>query len=258
MSINKNSYEVVEENEFLADKEKYADMFSEGNKILKELLLYAWDNNIYTRASCIGHNEEEKPYITFDYNSVSLKGLSALINSASDNERLYISITKHHNFENFTFNDISMGTNNFFEFILNNLKKQSENINELYLLINNCINKYDYKIGGFQTTITKKDNCWEVGFCIFCDVYIAPEFKENRTEEELESIDFKIKYLEPSLEIYHQTHLDKSTLLKDFVIDNGYVRTETSSNWKKQYSDLKELKEFIIKMDNYLSTINEK
>lgn len=43
-----------------ANKETYAEVFSEGSAALKDLLLHMWDNDIETIGCCIGHKEE--PY----------------------------------------------------------------------------------------------------------------------------------------------------------------------------------------------------
>lgn len=47
-----------------ADKQGYADVFSEGSPALKNLLLHMWDNDIETFACCVGHIGT--PYYTRD------------------------------------------------------------------------------------------------------------------------------------------------------------------------------------------------
>ena len=47
-----------------ANKEAYAEVFSEGSPALKKLLLYMWDHNVETKACCIGHEPAPHYYKT--------------------------------------------------------------------------------------------------------------------------------------------------------------------------------------------------
>lgn len=61
--MSHNATAVVEMNEILKNKEKYAELFCEGDKDLKELLLWSWKNSISTQACCCGHGHVG--YISF-------------------------------------------------------------------------------------------------------------------------------------------------------------------------------------------------
>ena len=61
-------------------QKNFAEQFAEGNLGLKNLLLYLWRNGIQTIASCGGHGESEKPYISIKFDGISRCSQKRLLN----------------------------------------------------------------------------------------------------------------------------------------------------------------------------------
>ena len=82
--------------EVLKDKEKYVEIFSEGNRQLKELLLLCFDNGIETNLCCAGHGEDEIGYIKFNASKNKKSHINALINLVSSIPNVSLELSKHH------------------------------------------------------------------------------------------------------------------------------------------------------------------
>ena len=59
--------------------EKAADDFSEGNKGLRELLMYCFENDIKTIGCCSGHNGETTPYIAFELSDQNMQPILKML-----------------------------------------------------------------------------------------------------------------------------------------------------------------------------------
>lgn len=63
--------------------EKVADDFSEGNSVLKELLLFCFRNNIKTTGCCSGHNGEKRPYIQLEFSDKNMQAILKILKKIS-------------------------------------------------------------------------------------------------------------------------------------------------------------------------------
>ena len=63
-----------------------AHEWAEGSVELEKLLLFCLENGIKTQSCCIGHKEEDKSYIQFEFNSSNLNSFFSIINRYSENE----------------------------------------------------------------------------------------------------------------------------------------------------------------------------
>ena len=159
-----NSGKCIDINEIMRNKESWADKFCEENLTLKILLLYSWNNNLTTYASCIGHPDDipssnNKAFIIYEYNGDSLKKLTHLINTCLEKVGIMISITKGSSFENrLSISTTSIRADDFFQFIYDTLIKEKEESNELYLMIDNCLTNYGSKDDGFTIFIQKNNH----------------------------------------------------------------------------------------------------
>lgn len=83
--------------EVLKDKNKYVEIFSEGDKHLKKLLKFCFDNNIETNLCCKGHSEEQPMYIKFNINRNKLDNLYRIIKAAVNNSSVVLEFCKRAN-----------------------------------------------------------------------------------------------------------------------------------------------------------------
>lgn len=154
----KNTVGVIDMDTILANKEKYALEFSEGNQLLKTLLLKLWDNGIFTRGCCIGHEEEEEifgSYIGIDLlNSDINKVLCFFDNIEKDN--LYISSTSDFSNVGCSVHSFDKNDNHFFNNLINALEKtNSHNDTKLvseYMKKIDIIKEYNDKLLNFRYT----------------------------------------------------------------------------------------------------------
>lgn len=79
-----------DKNEIFANKKKYATLFSEDNKVLEEILMMLWKQDIYTVGCCKGHDDKEPgvPYIGISlYNDLDMI-VNILSNISKDDIRI--------------------------------------------------------------------------------------------------------------------------------------------------------------------------
>lgn len=84
--------------------EQAAEAFSEGNKYLKNLLLYYFSNNITTIACCAGHCNNisqrlavSRPYISFNFNQHNLDTILKIINQLYLKDSIHLEFNKSFN-----------------------------------------------------------------------------------------------------------------------------------------------------------------
>lgn len=63
--------------------EQASNDFSEGNKKLKKLLMFCFENGIKTTSCCSGHNGEKRPYVQFELNEQNMKAILKMLKQLS-------------------------------------------------------------------------------------------------------------------------------------------------------------------------------
>jgi len=152
-----------------------AEIFSEGSKELKDLLVLLWSNGVQTRACCAGHGENRPAFITFYidkiFDSKFVKLLSMIF---SDKCITYIAIDKK--LEAFN----AKKEENIGELLLTIYLKEFENFNK------NILNKFKFVFSNqnIETNLINQD-----------EVFINSVKKLKNTDlSKFNSKDFESKY----------------------------------------------------------------
>ncbi len=133
----------LEFKEVLKNKEYYAELFSEENKDLKNLLFNLWENNIETYMCCVGHVEDDAAYIML-YLPFNDPKIYNIINSVITLKDVQIRLGKEHKTEKLLIDIRSFSNNFFFKKINDNLNNVKEVKPEIKNIIS-VLEKFNYK-----------------------------------------------------------------------------------------------------------------
>lgn len=140
-----DKYEFGEHLDFdkvLDNKEYYADLFSEGNKKLRKILMHCFNNKIETYMCCTGHVEEYSPFIMFYIPYSNKKLIYSIVSSVYDVDGVTIILGKDHAKEGIQVDIRSYYGNWFFEDVykgltdLNNSLRATPDIKNIIEIVN--------------------------------------------------------------------------------------------------------------------------
>ncbi|MFA5408448.1 MAG: hypothetical protein WC343_06725 [Bacilli bacterium] len=132
-------------NEILKNKEYYAQLFSEGDKMLEKILLYCFDNKIETYMCCAGHFDEEKPaFFVMNIPYASKKLIYSIVSSLYNAENTIIRLGKKSNKEAIQVDFCSHYGASFFESLYDGITnlKNADNIGPDVIAVVEILNKF--------------------------------------------------------------------------------------------------------------------
>ncbi|MCR4581407.1 MAG: hypothetical protein K5666_02725 [Bacilli bacterium] len=137
----------------LAEKDKYAKEFSEGNEYLEKALLHLWDKGLATTGCCAGHPVEEtehyiynnNPTMTFCFDD-NCEELIKLISSMNKKNIIDLSICVGAQLRTVSLNGVKEKTTEFFTDMCNDYTNVDENIRGLFSLALSTDLTGDYEI----------------------------------------------------------------------------------------------------------------